>query len=229
MVFTKLIVNLRGSIFQMRLKHVSKYPDTLLGKIAGLIARHEDDRHSLENMIEDILELSEDLESVSVNDNALEVELNRTPVLFHYILDLYVRGGAMHLPTAFCAKLVHDEMRFWGVSERKLVTCCWAKLREEQEKQVTLQRVQREWGVSDEDGGQVHYPFNTTNASIKMILEDHQSCRKAMVSLMHHSKLLKLQTSKMTRQLLVCNPCPYVPSRHTYNTRTFYVTDWSLT
>ena len=92
-------------------------------------------------------ELTDEIENVKVHHDVIEVEVNRTPVLFHYILDLCVKGS-MHLPSAFCAKLVHEEMEFWGVSERKLVTCCWAKLTSEKEKQITLEQVQKEWGVA---------------------------------------------------------------------------------
>ena len=167
MHITKLIVNLRGHQFHVKLKHMLKLPQSLLGRIARIVRRHESDGEITEIELEFITEVKEltqciDDVRVSTDNGVLEVEMNRTPVLFHYILDVYVEKpgeegdgdgdgegvSSMHLPAAFCAKLVHEEMKFWGVAERKLVTCCWAKLREEQEKQITLQRVQDEWGMS---------------------------------------------------------------------------------
>ena len=153
MKITKLEVDLRGSMFKIGIRCLQRHQDSLLGKIAKCIVEYNgtesdpaDSSQLKDEFIKKVKGLSDGIEDVCITGSVLEVEMNRTPVLFHYILDLYMRGS-MHLPAAFCAKLVHEEMIFWGGSERKLVTCCWAKLREEQEKQVTLQRVQEEWGM----------------------------------------------------------------------------------
>ena len=159
-----------------------KLPDSLLGKIAGIIDHQDNDDCflDLDQLVGDIKGLSDNIEDVCTTGSVLEVEMNRTPVLFHYILDLYVRGS-MHLPAAFCAKLVHEEMIFWGVSERKLVTCCWAKLREEQEKQATLQRVQEEWGVNANKQTQIETSVGK-HSSAKLFFEVPRSSKNAKVS-----------------------------------------------
>ena len=180
MSIVNMQLNLRGTMFQIGMKYLKRLPGSLLGKIAGAVVKYQSDQDSsTDEFIRDIKGLSDGIEDVFINGSVLEVEMNRTPVLFHYILDLYMRGS-MHLPAAFCAKLVHEEMIFWGVSERKLVTCCWAKLREEQEKQVTLQRVQKEWGVTmNQQETSVTKPDSPTST---LFFDSPRSSRKAWVS-----------------------------------------------
>ena len=157
MKVSNILIDLRGSVFRIRIKYLHGMPNSLLGRIAGIIKDYNqqesedinDNNHNItyKELVNKVKELSDEIEFVKIVNDVIEMEVNRTPVLFHYILDLYVKG-CMHLPPLFCAKLVHEEMEFWGLSERKLVTCCWAKLTSEKEKQITLEKVQKEWGVA---------------------------------------------------------------------------------
>ncbi|XP_064646204.1 potassium voltage-gated channel protein shk-1-like [Lineus longissimus] len=76
-----------------------------------------------------------------------EYFFDRNPSIFEFILD-YHRTKELHIPTNYCGPLVKNELKFWGVSDEFMATCCKADYMEFEEDMKREQHLMEEFQVS---------------------------------------------------------------------------------
>lgn len=82
-----------------------------------------------------------------------EFFFDRNPNVFTHILNYY-RTGKLHCPREVCGPLFEEELNFWGIDEKQIETCCWAKYdehRDAEEKLRGFTRIRIEEGNSTTD------------------------------------------------------------------------------
>ena len=67
-----------------------------------------------------------------------EYFFDRHPVVFTHILNFY-RTNKLHCPRDVCGPLFQEELMFWGIDEKQIETCCWAKYDEHRDAEEKLQ------------------------------------------------------------------------------------------
>lgn len=72
-----------------------------------------------------------------------EFFFDRNPAVFTHILNFY-RTGKLHCPRDVCGPLFEEELNFWGLDEKQIETCCWAKYDEHRDAEEKLQGFSRE-------------------------------------------------------------------------------------
>ena len=192
MGYIKLIIDLRGTLFKVYIRSLHKKDNSVLNNIAKLVRTPEND--SLEDSRLNNTSLKIAIRKVSckieniildIDSQTITIELDHTPVLFHYILDYYT-SGSLHLPSSVCSKLLKKELEFWGLTDSALGTCCWGRYKEDQERQNTLQIVQNEWGISASVvppaiNSEEQKEPKTFKARVTKFLEQPRSSRAAQV------------------------------------------------
>ena len=53
-----------------------------------------------------------------------ELFFDRHPEVFSQVLD-YFQTGKLHYPRSICGPLFEEELKFWGIEEQQMETCCW--------------------------------------------------------------------------------------------------------
>ena len=53
-----------------------------------------------------------------------ELFFDRHPEVFSQVLD-YFQTGKLHHPTSLCGPMFEEELKFWGIEEQQMETCCW--------------------------------------------------------------------------------------------------------
>lgn len=66
-----------------------------------------------------------------------EYFFDRNPIVFTHILNYY-RTGKLHCPREVCGPLFEEELNFWGIDEKQIETCCWAKYDEHRDAEEKL-------------------------------------------------------------------------------------------
>ena len=66
-----------------------------------------------------------------------EYFFDRHPSVFVQILNYY-RTGKLHSPSDVCGPLFEEELQFWGIDEKQMEPCCWAKYTEHRDAQENL-------------------------------------------------------------------------------------------
>ena len=66
-----------------------------------------------------------------------EYFFDRHPGVFIQILNYY-RTGKLHSPSDVCGPLFEEELQFWGIDEKQMEPCCWAKYTEHRDAQANL-------------------------------------------------------------------------------------------
>lgn len=66
-----------------------------------------------------------------------EYFFDRNPTVFTHILNYY-RTNKLHCPRDVCGPLFEDELNFWGIDEKQIETCCWAKYDEHRDAEEKL-------------------------------------------------------------------------------------------
>ena len=66
-----------------------------------------------------------------------EYFFDRHPGVFSQILNYY-RTGRLHSPSDVCGPLFEEELQFWGIDEKQMEPCCWAKYTEHRDAQANL-------------------------------------------------------------------------------------------
>ena len=107
-----------------------------------------------------------------------EFFFDRNPVIFTHILNYY-RSGKLHCPRDVCGPLFEEELIFWGIDDKRIETCCWAKYdehRDAEEKLKGFVRLDEEQSTDSEgteqienitSSGETSYSSNKTSASSK--------------------------------------------------------------
>ena len=90
-------INISGTIFQVQLSTLRRFPDSRLAKLA------------------------EDY-SVSISKNTVYFDQDAT--LFGDILRC-CRTGEVHIPAFVCPRVFLKQMEFWGIPVQKIAPCCW--------------------------------------------------------------------------------------------------------
>lgn len=72
-----------------------------------------------------------------------EFFFDRNPAVFTHILNYY-RTGKLHCPRDVCGPLFEEELNFWGLDEKQIETCCWAKYDEHRDAEEKLQGFSRD-------------------------------------------------------------------------------------
>lgn len=72
-----------------------------------------------------------------------EFFFDRNPAVFTHILNFY-RTGKLHCPRDVCGPLFEEELNFWGLDEKQIETCCWAKYDEHRDAEEKLQGFSRD-------------------------------------------------------------------------------------
>lgn len=79
-----------------------------------------------------------------------EFFFDRNPAVFTHILNFY-RTGKLHCPRDVCGPLFEEELNFWGLDEKQIETCCWAKYDEHRDAEEKLQGFSRDEDQDSED------------------------------------------------------------------------------
>ena len=90
------------------------------------------------NHLEDVYLLQAD------SKGCIEIELDRSPVMFSIVYDAIV-DGHLHTPSNVCMKAVQAELNFWGVCGEMLEPCCQVGYRKMVEKEAFYQMVKKQW------------------------------------------------------------------------------------
>jgi hypothetical protein len=93
--------NVRGTLITTSSEKFKTFPNTKLGKLTKT--------------------------SPEYNPQQDEYFIDRNPMIFHFILDLY-DTGELHVPKTLCAGSIRKELEFWEIHENLLRPCCWKSL-----------------------------------------------------------------------------------------------------
>ena len=114
---TQLIFNIGGKRYETFLSTLRAIPGTRLSWIAD---NYHLLRHSpLHNPVKD------------------EYFFDRNPTCFEAIVN-YFRTGQLHYPNNVCGHVFESELKFWGVEEEQMQTCCWEAYAANREKDIQL-------------------------------------------------------------------------------------------
>ncbi|XP_061162869.1 potassium voltage-gated channel protein egl-36-like [Saccostrea echinata] len=90
-------INVGGSVFETSAVTLSRYPNTLLGRLTKQSKFYDSTRQSY--------------------------FFDKNPNVFLSILDLY-RTGTLHFPSFYCSTVIKQELEFWELSPNMLSDCC---------------------------------------------------------------------------------------------------------
>ncbi|XP_068730268.1 potassium voltage-gated channel protein Shaw-like [Montipora capricornis] len=98
-----------------------------------------------------------------------EFFFDRNPAVFTHILNFY-RTGKLHCPRDVCGPLFEEELNFWGLDEKQIETCCWAKYDEHRDAEEKLQGFSRdedqESEVEDIESGSVDLELPSSGSEL---------------------------------------------------------------
>ena len=101
---TRLIFNIGGQRIETFISTLNAIPGTRLSWIA--------DNYLLLQ------------KSPTYNTVTNEYFFDRNPTCFEAIIN-YFRTGELHYPSNICGPLFECELKFWGVDETQMQSCCW--------------------------------------------------------------------------------------------------------
>ncbi len=79
-----------------------------------------------------------------------EYFFDRHPGVFAQILNYY-RTGKLHSPSDVCGPMFEEELQFWGIDEKQMEPCCWAKYTEHRDAQENLRVFEDSGMITEED------------------------------------------------------------------------------
>lgn len=149
----------------MERDNVNLAKERILINVGGV--RHETYRSTLK-MIPDT-RLAWIAENKSSNFEGFDASKNeyffdRHPSVFTQILNYY-RTGKLHSAADACGPLFEEELNFWGIDEKQMEPCCWAKYTEHRDAQANL-KVFEDPAANDEDMIPTGLPAYLTNEEI---------------------------------------------------------------
>ena len=93
-----------------------------------------------------------------------ELFFDRHPETFSQVLD-YFQTGKLHYPRSVCGPMFEEELKFWGIEEQQMETCCWSDYTHHRVKQENLKIFKPSQGnketaeaVVDVELGQINNP-----------------------------------------------------------------------
>ena len=127
--------------------------------------------------------------SSEFDEDKNELFFDRNPVCFVSILN-YFRTGKLHYPTCVCGPTFECELRFWGIDEKQLESCCWEGYTADRDKNDKLQGFKGPL-FRDEGDREVVNGANYNEMQMKMwlLIDEPFSSLPAKVS--NHSVLSK--------------------------------------
>ena len=63
-------------------------------------------------------------EQLDYDKESNELFFDRHPGVFSQVLD-YFQTGKLHHPRGICGPMFEEELKFWGIEEQQMETCCW--------------------------------------------------------------------------------------------------------
>ena len=129
---TRLIFNIGGQRHETFLSTLKAIPSTRLSWIGDnyLLLQH----------------------SPAYDPEKNEFFFDRNPTCFAAIVN-YFRTGQLHYPTDICGPMFECELKFWGVDEAQMQSCCWEGYTANRDKDAKLQGFKGPHfqGCSDDD------------------------------------------------------------------------------
>ena len=98
-----VILNVRGSKFEVFKKNLNRFPGTRLGQIVNATS------------------IEEQSELCQVREN--EFYFDRNPWVMNLIIDYYLTGK-LHIKNTYCVYSLKDELNFWKIDEDEIDLCC---------------------------------------------------------------------------------------------------------
>lgn len=119
----RVILNLRGTKFDVQLSEFNKLPKSRLGRLKT----HLDQTYISTNLLgshnEDLYQICDDFDL-----ELLEFYFNRDPRFFHMILAYYTGDNKIHLDENVCVKYFQEQLLYWDLDELHCFDdCCQHK------------------------------------------------------------------------------------------------------
>ena len=92
-------LNVGGQLFKTTVDTLKSLPDTRLGRLARE-------------------------ETLTTNQQDVELFFDRNPEIVNSLLDLY-RTGELHLPKHLCGLTIKRELEFWEIPPEAVRECCY--------------------------------------------------------------------------------------------------------
>jgi hypothetical protein len=100
----RIILNARGTRYDVLIRIFDKYPQSRLGKLKKLIEKEGQFSNDSNDLCDDY-----DL-------NKLEFYFNRDPFILNYVLNFY-EDNKIHYDDRICSKFFLHELKYWGLNE----------------------------------------------------------------------------------------------------------------
>ncbi|KAL9952355.1 hypothetical protein ACROYT_G039599 [Oculina patagonica] len=149
---TRLFLNVGGQKHETFVSTLASIPDTRLAWIA-------------ERALKDPRPLGQ----------KREFFFDRNPAVFTHILNYY-RTGKLHCPRDVCGPLFEEELNFWGLDEKQIETCCWAKYDEHRDAEEKLQGFSRD---EDQDSDFEDFDIDSGSGDIEIPSSASEMCHDA--------------------------------------------------
>ena len=148
---TRLLLNVGGQKHETFVSTLASIPDTRLAWIA-------------ERALKDPRPLGQ----------KREFFFDRNPAVFTHILNYY-RTGKLHCPRDVCGPLFEEELTFWGLDEKQIETCCWAKYDEHRDAEEKLRGFSR----ADEDQASDFDDTESVSGDIELPSSGSEICNES--------------------------------------------------
>ena len=140
--------------------------------------------------------------SPSFDPEKKEFFFDRNPTCFAAILN-YFRTGQLHYPTNVCGPMFECELKFWGIDEKQMESCCWEGYTANRDKNDKLKGFKGPLFHGEEEP----IDFNGSKwwklrMNVWQILDDPFSSRVARVSLYFTFKYLCSEVNLLVYFLL---------------------------
>lgn len=112
-----------------------------------------------------------------------EFFFDRNPTCFEAILN-YFRTGELHYPANICGPVFEIELKFWGVDEAQMQSCCWEEYAKNREKDAKLKGFKGPLfkGGENYEDEEMNSKLHAVRVKMWKFLDDAYSSRAARVS-----------------------------------------------
>ena len=127
----RIVINAKGTRFEVFTKCLDKHPDTRLGKLKILLQESKDKESDV------FLELCDDYDL-----KKMEFYFDRNPNVLESVLEFY-KNGQLHFTNSICVKVFMNELNYWQIDESSIDDCCQFKYAEQKalfEDEVNLKK-----------------------------------------------------------------------------------------
>jgi hypothetical protein len=102
----RIILNARGTRYEVLMRIFDKYPQSRLGKIKKLIEIGDNNRSN-----NDLIDLCDDFDL-----GKSEFYFNRDPYILNFVINFY-EDSKIHYDDKICSKFFLHEIKYWGLNE----------------------------------------------------------------------------------------------------------------